>query len=212
MEFTDRSPSGGWLGDACLDCSAFLAVSYGTKGGVGGVGLDLWAWLHPVALKGRDQPGYVSSALVAWRDLRLCVLDLWTKREQSKSYFDPQLSWFQGLPRPIPQLQAKLVGLDETALPSPLAVCRLDEEGLFAFSQQGQIVPHVDVELELFHGNLLDERKIRLKGRVVRQFESRVCQGRSRDWGIGVQWSPMTPDSKKDFQDFLEVLRGEGYV
>jgi len=143
----------------------------------------------------------------------VCVfLICWIKREQMRSYFNPQIPWFQGLPRAIPQLRATIIGEGGLVSDPPLLVCRVDEEGLFAFSSQGGAVHQSDVEMELFHGSPFDERKVRIKGRVVRQFESRVCHGQSKDWGIGVRFSWISPDSEKDFLDFLEVLRGEGYI
>lgn len=141
----------------------------------------------------------------------ICVAILvWTRSEQRKSYFTPQMSWFQGVPAPIPQLFASVVGAPEGS--AELRVCRLDEEGLFAFSMGGRIVPNTEIELELRYGEPHESRKARVRGTVVRQFEGRSSKRDSGDWGIGVRFYPQGPDPTKEFHDFLGALRGEGYI
>jgi hypothetical protein len=142
----------------------------------------------------------------------LCtVLLAWTRQEQRKSYFDPGMPWFQGLPVAIPRLTASMMS---GAVPASgeLQVCRLDSGGVFVFSRAGSIVPRTEVELELRHGEPHSERKTRITGTVVRQFEGRSSKCESGDWGVGIQFHPLEPDAEKDFRDFLEVLRGEGCI
>jgi hypothetical protein len=134
----------------------------------------------------------------------------WTRFEQKKSYFDPKMNWFEGRPQAIPGLQVRIL-MNEGA-PAVLRVCRLDQDGLFAYSSYGSIFPDSRVELELYLGDPHHERRARIKGDVVRQFEKRSVNRLSGDWGVGVRFHPQTPDETKDFRDFLEVLRGEGYI
>jgi hypothetical protein len=202
----------GWAGWVALACVAPLSwrMAMGRRGAwealAWGCGLVCFLLLVRSGMNRNTLQALWSVGVTA-----VCVaLLFWTKKELNKSYFEPGLSWFQGLPTAIPDLRARVLG--EPTGGEPLRVCRLDEEGLFAFATQGQIVPQLNVELELYQGDPLDERKVRIKGWVVRQFESRVFEGRSGDWGMGVCFHPMSPDLKKDFRDFLEVLRGEGYI
>jgi len=142
----------------------------------------------------------------------LCtVLLAWTRHEQKKSYFDPEMPWFQGLPVAIPRLTAWVIS-GAVPVGSELQVCRLDAGGIFAFSRSGSIVPRTEVEIELRHGEPHSERKTRITGTVVRQFEGRSSKCESGDWGVGIRFHPLEPDAEKDFLDFLEVLRGEGCI
>ncbi|MBU6374801.1 MAG: hypothetical protein KGQ59_02290 [Bdellovibrionales bacterium] len=155
--------------------------------------------------------GAAAQALWAVMTSALCVaLLFWTRSELNRSYFNPNLSWFQGVPRAIPHLYAVILGLPEKA--RELRVSRLDEKGLFAFSLSGSITPSIDVELELRYGEPHEARRTRVKGSVVRQFEGRASKGDSGDWGIGVRFHPQNPDESKEFHDFLGALRGEGYI
>jgi hypothetical protein len=135
----------------------------------------------------------------------------WTRHEQRRSYFDPKMPWFQGLPIAIPRLTAVVTSGAHPA-GSELQVCRLNSEGMFAFSRSGAIVPETEVELELRHGDPHEERKTRIAGTVVRQFEGRSSKRDSGDWGVGIRFHSREPDAEKDLLDFLEVLRGEGYI
>jgi hypothetical protein len=135
----------------------------------------------------------------------------WTRHEQQKSYFDPGMPWFQGLPVAIPRLTAAVIS-GSVSTSDELQVCRLDACGVFVFSRSGTIVPRTEVEIELRHGEPHSERKTRITGTVVRQFEGRSSKRESGDWGVGIQFHPLEPDAEKDFRDFLEVLRGEGCI
>ena len=48
------------------------------------------------------------------------------------------------------------------------------------------------------------ERQIKCQGVPVRSFGTGV--------GVGLQFSKVLPDARKDLGDFVELLRGEGYV
>ena len=142
----------------------------------------------------------------------LCAaLVSWARREQKKSYFDPEIPWFQGLPAAIPQLTAVVLSGDGGPA-TELQVCRLDSEGLFAFSRGGPMVAGSQLELELRLGDPYEERRARISGFVVRHFEGRSSQRKSGDWGVGVAFARPGPDAAKDFGDFLEVLRAEGHI
>ncbi|MEN9723450.1 MAG: hypothetical protein RJB38_1436 [Pseudomonadota bacterium] len=138
------------------------------------------------------------------------VLGSWALREQRRSYFYSGVQWFEGTPQAIPGLRAAISTVDSSQ--QELSVCRIDSEGLFAVSQSGRLVPWADVDVELRFGVQHEERKIRVRGIVVRQFEGRSWHRNGSDWGIGVRFVSLTPDCKKDLVEFLEVLRGEGYI
>ena len=124
----------------------------------------------------------------------------WLKSELGRSFFDPMMSWFQGVPQAIPGVSCRLnVGDFE----SEFQVCRVDNEGAFLFAQNGLLprIPGSKAELE-FH---FRERQIRCHGTMMRVF-ARGAQG------AGFQFKDMSPDTKKELGDFVELLRGEGYV
>lgn len=138
--------------------------------------------------------------LVAWG---------WMKHELDRSFFDPRLAWYQGLPRPLAGLGCTVGGLKPD-----LRVCRIDKEGAFIFFAEGSTgesegiaLPNTGEKVELvFH---FRGREIRCLGTPVR-----ILAGESaRKWlGAGFQFVGMTADHRKALGDFIEALRGEGYA
>ncbi len=130
----------------------------------------------------------------------------WIKLELEKSFIDPQMHWYQGLPKPIPGLQCQ-VSFGEKA--TELRVSRMDKEGAFLFSQSsgGKISPTFV--------SLLERKKLEM----IFTFRDRrvTCQGvptvtTSNGRGAGIRFFGLSPDVKKEIGDFVEILRGEGYV
>ncbi len=138
----------------------------------------------------------------------------WIRTEQRQPYFDPRLTWYQGLPTAIPGVEAVITSGEGSS--NRLRICRLNERGLFAFSKSGAIIPETTVTVQLVRsgeaGAGLNQRIPRIDGVVVRQFEGRTTGARQGDWGVGIRFHRPAPDLAKEFRDFLEVLRGEGCI
>jgi hypothetical protein len=52
----------------------------------------------------------------------------WIRLEMRRTFFDPQMAWFQGLPRAVPGVECEIEGVD------CYRVSRLDEDGVFVFT------------------------------------------------------------------------------
>lgn len=123
------------------------------------------------------------------------------KRELGRSFFDPMLSWFEGGPRAIPGVSC---GVKAADFESDCLVCRVDGEGVFLFAPANGLLPKLPgakAELEF----RFRERQVRCTGRMMRIFARGVR-------GAGFQFRELTPDTRKELGDFIEILRGEGYV
>lgn len=124
----------------------------------------------------------------------------WAKHEMGRSFFDPHMEWYQGLPEAIPGLQCEIRQKDSA---KRLRVSRLDGDGAFVFTDaESRFDVSRDQELELVFS--FKGRQARCSGFPVRKLEH------SR--GVGIQFREMAPDQRKDLGDFVEQLRGEGYV
>ena len=124
----------------------------------------------------------------------------WLRHEMGRSFFDPELSWFQGLPKAIPGLECHIIkgGSNEG-----LRVSRLDRNGAFLFSTSNPLGPvSAGQKAELAFS--FRDRQVRCWGLPIRVLE--------RNMGAGFQFSGMSSDSQKELGDFVETLRGEGYV
>lgn len=134
---------------------------------------------------------------------------MWIRWEFQRSFIDPQLRWFQGMPRPLPWMRCQI---EIPGASTELRVGRLDREGVFLFcggaSQEkaralwaaAGKTGLIDVVLRL------RDRELGARG-VIRGVLDRGIDG----FGIGLQFSGMTPDARKALGDFIEYLRGEGY-
>ncbi|MDR3605931.1 MAG: hypothetical protein P4M08_00960 [Oligoflexia bacterium] len=130
----------------------------------------------------------LSSALaVGW--------SLWTLNELERSFFDPRLRWFQGLPKPIPGIECEIGD-------HRVRVSRLDREGAFVYSDRDRVPDNIGQISFVFR-----DRRINCHGVAVRTLD-RV---RPRS-GVGIQFREMSADSRKVLGDFVESLKGEGYV
>jgi len=125
------------------------------------------------------------------------LLTSWVRYEFGRSFFDPAMSWFEGAPRPIPAIACDLMVGDKSLR---MKVSRLDEEGAFLFGKK--IVKTAQKTELLFR---FRDREIRCTGIPMIAFK-RASEG------VGFRFEGNTPDQKKDLGDFIETLRGEGYV
>jgi hypothetical protein len=130
----------------------------------------------------------------------------WLNHEMKRSFFDPQLTWYQGCPKPIPGLKCQLSSGERSV---DLRVSRIDKDGVFLFSaMDGGRSPMV-------FGTLLERRKLEM----VFTFKNHniKCDGTpiltlGKGVGAGVQFVGISADQRKEIGDFVEVLVGEGYV
>lgn len=129
----------------------------------------------------------------------------WARYELGRSFFDPQMSWYQGLPRPLPGVSCRVAWSDREL---DCRVSRLDRQGAFVFqsgarpSDPALTALRTDVRSELTFS--FRERTVRCTGVPVRALTG--------DRGAGFQFDGLAPDLKKQLGDFIEVLKGEGYV
>lgn len=129
---------------------------------------------------------------------------LWIRNEMTRSFFDPRLEWYQGCPKAVPGLDCLIVQGENRG---PFKVSRMDEEGVFLFLQDAATV---EDRRDLFQSGeqelafVFRDREFRCRGIPVRIFK--------RGLGGGFQFRNLAPDTEKNLGDFVESLRGEGYV
>lgn len=147
--------------------------------------------------------GFFSAFLLFFWSIVLIQL----KTEMRKAFFDPQLPWYQSLPKPIPGL---ICEMSSGSLRMKVRVSRIDQNGAFIFSYDNQ-------RKQRIHdwGQLSGCKKIDLCFHFRNQMIS--CSGiptllLSRAQGLGVQFGKRSLDSKKEISDFIEALRVEGYL
>lgn len=182
----------------CLPLMAWILRGRAWALPVTGAFATLWCFLSGwVAIRTRNSTlGFFVLFLVFF----WIVLLSWIRFELGQSFLDPKLRWFQALPKPIPWLECELQVGQATL---PMRVGRIDEEGLFVFSNLGQI-PRL---------SRADRIALRLtyRGREAVGGAVPVCELASGQ-GIGLRFEGMTADQRKNLGDFVEVLRGEGHV
>ena len=191
--------------------------------------LPLSAWL----LRGRAWVGGAAQAffitwllLGAWVAVRtrnpglgfLTVLQLalfgawltWIRHELGRSFFDPRMRWYQGLPRPLPGIACHVAWSDREL---DCRVSRLDREGAFVFAPP----PAADADaaaraaLVALRTDVRSELTFRFRERVI-HCSGRPVRALAGDRGAGFQFDGLEPDSRKQLGDFIELLKGEGYV
>jgi hypothetical protein len=121
-----------------------------------------------------------------------------THRELRRSFLDPRISWYQGLPQPISGVKCR-IGDDE------FRVGRLDREGVFIFRERA-FGPAGKEKQTPLHFQFRD-KEVACSGSPIRAL---IRQGKT--YGIGLRFAGMTPDARKKLGDFVETLKGEGYV
>jgi len=128
-------------------------------------------------------------------------LFFWLKYEMGRSFFDPQLCWYQTLPQAIPGVKCSLQVREGERV--DFRVSRLDLDGTFVFSDAKQVSSAREKSVvEMIF--TFREHEVRCHGTLIRSLQ--------KNSGAGFQFQKMTPDAQKKLGDFVEVLRGEGHV
>ncbi len=127
----------------------------------------------------------------------------WVRREIGRSFVDPGIRWYEGLPRPIPGLDCQVV---RGTHGERYRVSRIDRDGAFIFRK-----PESD-------GTEPKEPRIE-PTELVFSFKGKSvsCVGvpvslLDRGDGAGFQFAGIPADRRKELGDFVERLRGEGHV
>lgn len=133
------------------------------------------------------------------------LLTSWVKHEFCRSFFNPAMAWFEGAPRSIPALACEIVSGEQT---TALKVSRLDEEGAFVFiggprKTLAKKIPLRKQRLELL---------FRFRDQEVSCHAIPMLFFKRSSEGVGLRFDGNTPDQRKKLGDFIETLRGEGYV
>lgn len=125
----------------------------------------------------------------------------WSRAEMGRSFWDPRMKWFQGLPEPIPGLECHFQRGEKK---ESWRVARLDEDGVFVFRDDS--TPLLNASWDEPIDCAFHFRGSSVHGRVV----TRVVLGDER--GAGLQFRDLDADGRKALGDFVEQLRGEGHV
>src|SRR5262249_49914006 len=128
-----------WSGAVALLCipqAAWLAQgkrwAYWLTTAFGAVWVILTTW---VALRtGNASLGFLAAFLTLFFALTLS----WIRREIDRSFVNPGIQWYEGLPRPIPGLDCQLV---RGTHGEHYRVSRLDRDGAFVFRPKSDAFP-----------------------------------------------------------------------
>lgn len=137
-------------------------------------------------------------------------LSTWVRHELSRSFINPNVRWYEGTPGSIPALTCEIT---QDPLRRSFRVARLDEEGAFlhhSLDQPGMELLSCRTKGSTHHRKL--ELHFQLRGREVRCFGTPMLFFKRSAEGLGLRFLENTPDSLKELSDFVEELRGEGYV
>jgi hypothetical protein len=131
----------------------------------------------------------------------------WLRLELGRSFLDPYIHWYEGLPRPVPGLECQV--LTEGAR-AEYRVARLDREGVFVFRDNSKL----EQKRAKYDKAQNQELLISFRDRHVRcvGIPIRVMDRMGTECGIGFQFQDMSSDAQKTLGDFVEALKGEGYV
>lgn len=153
----------------------------------------LWMAIH----KGNPTLGFLAIGLVVF----VLSLRTWIRQEAGRSFFDPQLRWFQGLPRPIPGLSCR-IKTSEGVL--DCRVSRIDDEGVFIYREGAFGLMPLRRGMPVEMSFTFRDSKVATHASPIRLEE--------RGLSAGLCFTSLAPDARKELGDFVEKLRGEGYV
>lgn len=144
----------------------------------------------------------------------------WIENEMNRSFLNPQMTWYQGAPKAIPGLKCEVIEEEKKAV---LSVSRIDEDGVFVFAPSFAPSTESDLLNVFAPASKTGRDKKKRELNLAFHFRSRrlTCPGiatllvtpnHGRGLGAGVRFQKNSPDLKKEIGDFVEALRGEGYV
>jgi hypothetical protein len=171
-----------------------------------GVG-TLWVVLSALAGLRTHNPGM--GFFTIFLGVFLGLLTSWVKHEFGRSFFDPSMRWFEGAPHSIPALECELTQGDSR---TRLKVSRLDEEGAFLFHSSLQQLSGQLSASGLSSRKQRAELLFRFRDREVRCLAVPMLLFKRNSEGVGFRFEGNSPDQQKELGDFIETLRGEGYV
>ncbi len=165
--------------------------------------LGVWVLLSLVASFVFHSPalGFFALFLAAGSSALL----VWVRMQAKEAFFDPGLKWYQRLPKPIPGLSC-VARPEGSEARGEFKVSRLSPAGAFIFSDRPNLEPlaassgAVDLEFKF------RDRWLKCTGLPVVEID----RGGGAGWGV--RFSPISPDLRKNLGDFIEQIRGEGYV
>ncbi len=111
-----------------------------------------------------------------------------------RAYFNPKLKWYEGKPRAIPKIQARLFSNNEM-LTAKLS--NLDEQGCFVFGDH--LIP------------LVDRIELSCNDHYVNKTVTPVV-ALERCSGYGVKFQIQNRDDEKEINEFVDYVRSQGYV
>jgi hypothetical protein len=173
-----------------------------TQGIFTGVG-SLWVFLSALWAVRSKNPGLGFFSIFLSVYFGLFVY--WIRHEMSRSFFDPRMKWFEGLPKSIPALNCEIVAGDTR---TPMKVSRLDEEGTFIFAE----TPTVLEKRFPMSSDRKSELAFNFRDREIRCHAVPMSFFKRDSEGVGFRFFENSLDQKKELGDFIEALRGEGYV
>lgn len=166
-------------------------------------GGTLWVVLSALAAIRTHNPGM--GFFTIFVAVYIALLASWIKHEFGRSFFDPQMSWFEGGPVSIPGVHCEIVSGDRSIRAK---LSRLDEEGAF-------IIRDGSGGLAIGGGSRRNSRSelvFRFRDREVHCTGVPMLLFKRSAQGVGFRFEGNTPDQQKRLGDFIEFLRGEGYV
>jgi hypothetical protein len=195
---------GIWSGSVALICLPLsIWLMRGLRWSHRFVSLFFAAWIVSsawVALRMRHPSlGFFTVAIAT----AFVAFSSWLDHELKRSFFDPGIRWYEGLPRPVPGLRCRVAWGDREL---DCQVGRIDREGAFVFrpdtaaeSLDG-LRPDVRSELTF----MFREQSLKFTALPMRALDG--------DRGAGFQFDGLGADSRKQLGDFIENLKGEGYA
>jgi hypothetical protein len=128
----------------------------------------------------------------------------WLKLELGRSFIDPQMHWYEGLPQSVPGMTC---GIGKTEY----RVSRLDREGVFVFRDNSRANA---LQTEKFGKPENIELRLSFREKQARCMGVPVCviNRMGAESVVGFKFRDMSADSRKHLGDFVEALKGEGYV
>ena len=119
------------------------------------------------------------------------------RKELKKSFLDPKMHWYQGLPKHIPSLKSSVEK-------NEFRVARIDRDGAFIFNKNKK--SNINLHPEMKKHTI----SFKYRGNQI-SCKCEVISTLKRGVGYGVRFSDLSWKENKQLGDFIEKLYGEGY-